>query len=420
MTAPTDPAVSGAEVDLTGPEVLRDPHGFFGRLREETPIARGHFRQTGFMWLVTRYGDVRTVLNDPRFVHNSRSVPGMTANVRAQRLQAIGVAAELLPYVSESLQDIDAPDHTRLRKLASRAFTVRRVNALRPRVEALTAELLDALPEKAGGGVVDLVEGFAYPLPITVICELVGIPPADRERWRTWTRTILTKPPQESNASFKETISYLHELIGERRRTPTGDLLSELIRTRDEGGDRLGDSELIGLVMSLVFAGHDSTTHLIANAVATLLTHPDQLALLRADPALALPTVHETQRWCGPVLYTRPRYVMEDLTLCGVRIARGESVLPLFASANNDPRRFEDPDRFDITRETPGRGEAHVGFGFGGHYCLGAALARQEVEVAIGALLQRHPGLALGVPEDELPWTTLSNMRRLEKLPILL
>ncbi|GGV43992.1 cytochrome P450 [Actinomadura cremea] len=420
MTAPTDPAVSGAEVDLTGPEVLRDPYGFFGRLREETPIARGHFMNTGSLWIVTRYDDVRMVLNDPRFVNNSLSVPGITTNIKVQRLQALGVAEELLPYVSETILDVDPPDHTRLRKLASRALTVRRVNALRPRVEALTAELLDALPEKAGGGVVDLVEGFAYPLPITVICELVGIPPADRGRWRTWTRAIVTMAPEKSNPAFKEAVAYVRELIALRRASLTGDLLSELIRTRDEDGDRLGDSELIGLVMSLVFAGHDSTTHLIANAVATLLTHPDQLALLRADPGLMNGLVHEAQRWCGPILYTRQRYVTEDLTLCGVRIARGDIVLPLFASANNDPRRFEDPDRFDITRETPGRGEAHVGFGFGGHYCLGAALARQEVEVAIGALLQRHPGLALGVPEDELPWTTLSNVRRLQRLPVTL
>jgi cytochrome P450 len=414
----TTPAGDGP--DLMAPELVANPYGGYGRLREQAPVLLGRYLDGSPLWFVTRFDDVRTVLSDPRFVNDAVSVPGVETDSRRDRtMEIMGVPADLAEYLSESILGSDPPDHTRLRKLVSRTFTVRRVTELRPRVEQIAAGLLDDLAA-AGRGPVDLVEGFAYPLPITVICELVGIPEADRPAWHGWGRALVTMDRERLPTALREMVDHIHALIGRRRARPTGDLLSGLIRTHDEDGDQLSDGEMVTLVLTLVLAGHETTAHLIGNSTVALLARPDQLALLRRDPALWPGAVNELMRWCGPVQLTRLRYAAEDLVLDGTPIRAGDAVQAVLVSANFDPREYTDPDVLDVTRRPSGRGDGHVGFGHGAHYCLGAALARQEGEVALRALFDRFPDLALAVDPAQLPWQPLPGSRRLAELPVTL
>jgi cytochrome P450 len=419
---PTTLAQSGTEdlPDLAAEELIVDPYGGYGRLRERAPVLRGRYLDGSPIWYVTRYADVRTVLNDPRFVNNPANAPGVEAVSRRDRLmEQFGIPPDLAGYLAETILVSDGATHTRLRKLVSRAFTVRRVAELRPAVERITKGLLDRLADTAPGPV-DLVERFAYPLPITVICDLVGIPERDRPAWHAWGQALVSMRPDRLGPAARAAVDYLNALIERRRAAPEDDLIDALIRVRDEDGDRLSDSEMVTLVLTLVLAGHETTAHLVSNATIALLEHPDQLDLLRADPSLWPTAVHELMRWCGPVLIASPRYATEDLELAGTRIPAGEPVLPVLVAANRDPRQYPEPEKFDITRQRADRGEGHVGFGHGIHYCLGAALARQEAEVALHELFDRFPRLALAVERSELAWAPVPGSRRLRELPVLL
>ncbi|PRY02660.1 cytochrome P450 family protein [Allonocardiopsis opalescens] len=416
MTTPADHAP--ATIDIMDSELLRDPYGGYSRLREQAPVMRISMMGGSPIWLVTRYDDVRAVLSGHGFANDAASVPGGTANLRADAMKSLGVDEDLLPYL-KSVLETDPPDHTRLRKLVSRAFTVRRVAQLRPRVEEIAERLIAGLPEHAEDGAVDLIEHFAYPLPITVICELVGVAEEDRPTWRDAAAEIMTLKPGAMSRSTRIFVDQSYSLIERRRAHPQDDLVSALVRVQDEDGDRLTDREMVTMILTLVVAGHETTAHLIGTGTYALLTHPDQFALLREDPSLAPRAVHELMRWTGPVLGTRVRYATEDVEIGGTLIRRGEAVMASLAAANRDPREFGEPDRFDITRE-PGRAETHVGFGHGLHYCLGAALARQEGEVAFTALLRHHPGLALAVPADEVEWVPVPGLRRAARLPVRL
>ncbi|WP_181781574.1 cytochrome P450 family protein [Pseudonocardia pini] len=398
---------------LTDPELLADPWNAFGRLREQAPVLRSRFGMGGDetpLWLVTRYADVKAVLADPRFVNDAARSPA-GRDTRAELMAAVGVTPDLAEYLTKSVLDFDGADHARLRKLVSRAFTVRRVGDLRPRVEEIAAGLLDGL-----SGEVDLVESYAYPLPITVICELVGIGEEDRANWHVWGRELVSADPTRIPGALRATVEHIRELVARRRVEPTEDLLSGMIRAQEEDGDRLSDFELVTMVLALVFAGHETTAHLVANSIAALLTHPDQLDRLQADPSLWPTAVHELMRLYGPVSQVRVRYATEAVEIGGVVIPAGATVQPILLSANGDPREFDDPERFDVTR-VPDRGEGHVGFGHGAHYCLGAALARQEGEVALRALFTRFPDLRLAVAPEELVWQPVPGSRRLAALP---
>ncbi|MFG1688623.1 cytochrome P450 [Nonomuraea sp. NPDC049269] len=401
-------------VNLTDPALMQDPFGGFARIREEGPMVRGSYPGGGPpMWLVTRYEDVRSVLSDTRFVNNPASVPGMEVdNIREQLMAARGIDQDVVPYLLDSILDVDNADHLRLRRLISREFTARRVIDLRPRMAEITESLLDLLDNET-----DLIENFAYPLPITVICELVGVPEQDRPAWREQGEALMTHTPGAVNAPWRGMIELSRDLIERRRANPGNDLLSALIRTHDEDGDRLSDRELITMIITLILAGHETTTHLIGNGTLALLTHPDQLDLVKKDPGLWSRAIPELMRWCGPVHGAQMRYAAEDVEIDGQTIKKGEGVIPVLVSANHDPRRFDDPERLDVTREQDSRREVHVGFGHGPHYCLGAALARNEVEIAFNALFRRFPGLALaGEPERQyVPWAW-----RLAKLPVRL
>ncbi len=280
--------------DMMAPELVADPYRGYGRLREEAPVLRASFMGVSPTWMVTRYEDVHAVLGDPRFVNNPVSVPGVQVpNPVDQVMKSYGLSEEDAHYMATNILSTDGADHARLRKLVARAFTVRRVGELRPRVEAITAALLDDI---AGSDPVDLTDRFCYPLPITVICELVGIPEADRPDWRNWGRDLVSMDPARMGPALRRMVLSVKALIETRRSTPVDDLVTALIRAHDEDGDRLSDPELITFVVTLVMAGHETTAHLIGNSVVALLANPDQLTLLRARPELWPTAVHELVR----------------------------------------------------------------------------------------------------------------------------
>ncbi|MFJ2555553.1 MULTISPECIES: cytochrome P450 [unclassified Streptomyces] len=421
MTTIPEPAFS-----LMGPEFQADPYTTTARLREAGPAVRGTFIDGEPCWMFLRDAEVRTILDDPRFVVNPASVPGgAVPDRRAEGMVAIGIDEEIArPYLAASMAELDAPGHPRLRKLASRAFTARRIAELRPRMEKVTQELLDALPGHAENGVVDLIEHFAHPLPLTVICDLIGVPEEDRPLWLEWSHAAMwhVRPGAMTlPEAMRAMVTQIRDLIARRRAEPADDLIDALIRVQDEDGDRLSDTELVMLLLDLGVAGHETTSYLIGTGTAALLTHPDQLSLLRSDLSLLPKAIHELMRWCTPVMLTRPRHATVDLDLGGVPIAAGERVMAILIGANRDPRRFPDADRLDITRTYEFRGEQHVGFSHGPHYCLGAGLAKEEGEIAFGALLRKYPGLTLAVDESAFTWQQPHpGMRRLAELPVRL
>jgi cytochrome P450 len=400
---------------MLDPALIADPYGGYGALREEAPLLRGLGPDGSTpLWFVTRQDEVRTVLGDPRFVNDPASVRAEVHvdDSRRRMMDQFGLTEELAGYLTGTILDHDGADHTRLRKLVSRAFTVRRVGELRPRVEAIAADLLDRLPERF-----DLMRTYSYPLPITVICELVGVPEADRVAWREWSAELFSFRRENFPAAIRGMADSVKGLIADRRAAPADDLVTGLIHAQEADGDQLTDAEMISMVFVLVLAGHETTANLIGNGVQALLTHPDQLELLRADRDLWPTAVHELMRWTGPILGTRIRFAQEDVELGGELITAGQAVEAVLVSANRDPRVYADPDRLDVTRRpVGGHGEGHVGFGFGAHYCLGAALARQEGEIALRALFERFPDLALDSAEPD--WETVPNMRRLATLPL--
>ena len=363
------------------PEFVADPYPTYRRLRTDDPV---HQNPLGF-WVLTRYEDVMATLRDARAVKEP-----IAAFVAAR----FGAA---VPAIGFSMLDRDPPDHTRLRGLVSKAFTPKMVERLRSEVQAIVDGLLDAVE---GAGTMDLIEQFAYPLPVTVICQMLGVPVKDRERFKQWGLDIargldaIMLPPdsevaRRSVASRQALTAYFRELIAERRATPRADVLSDLIAA-EEAGDRLSEAELLATCMLLLIAGHETTVNLIGNGTLALLRHPDQLRLLRERPGLIGTAVEELLRFDGPVQRTA-RIPSEDITIDGRTIPKGELVMPFIGAADRDPAQFPEPDRLDITR-TDNR---HVAFGLGIHFCLGAPLARVEGQIAINTLLRRMPRLAL-------------------------
>ena len=381
----------------------QDPLGFFARLRESRPVAPVRMPGYGRAWIVTRYADVRTVLTDPRLAKDVHRWPG---GGRSRPSEATGVCAHML--------HADPPDHTRLRRLVQKVFTPRRA-ALRPRAEEIAADLLDEMAA-ARGDVIDLLDAYARPLPIAVLCELLGIPVADRA-WIAVTVAAYDERAEHQRVE-RELAAYFTELIAAKRAKPGDDLVSALVVAGDNAGaaDGLTGNELLSTVFLLVMAGFDTTVNLIASSTLALLTHPGEKTRLRQDPSLLPAAVEELLRFTNPVNHANDRFTIEDVPVGDVVIPAGEWVLPATSSANRDPAQFPDPDRLDLGRDTSG----HVAFGHGVHYCLGAPLARMEAEVALGALLARFPEISLAVPPSELRWRPVSLMNGLESLPVRL
>ena len=381
------------------PAFRADPHPYLKRLREvdpvnETPVG---------IWRLCRYEDcVRLLTQVPTGVRmTDGTFPG-------ESLIPSGGPAEFM------LQQ-DPPNHTRLRKLVSKAFTPRAIERLRARAQEVADELID---RAAARGEMDVIADLALPVPSTVICEMMGVPVADRDRFTEWTAqathllAVMLAPPDVIDrglAAAFELRSYFEALIAERRRTLSDDILSDLIRA-EEAGDRLSPTELLSQSVGLLIAGFETTIGLIGNGVLTLLRHPEQLARLQAEPGLIASAVEECLRFDGPIALT-PRFLHADAEFGGKRIPKDTQVWAMLYAANRDPAHFSDPDRFDITRAD----NSHLAFGGGTHFCLGAHLARMEAQVAIGTLVRRVRGLELAT--DELVWGR-SLFRVLDRLPI--
>ncbi|WP_079063946.1 cytochrome P450 family protein [Streptomyces sp. NRRL F-4489] len=404
--APSGDPGSGASlpvVDLGsyGPDFVADPYPYYAALRARGPVHRVRTPFGQEAWLIVGHEAVRTALADPRLGKDWSSA-------HLER-----VVDDRAPLFTNML-DVDPPHHTRLRKLVAKEFTPRRVEALRPRVQHLTDGLLDAMLA-APDGRADLVEALAFPLPMTVICELLGVPSMDRDAFRAWSRELVSPTgPEEVRAAVVAMSEYLAGLIETQRREPADGLLSALIRTSDEDGDQLSREELIGTAFLLLVAGHETTVGLISNGVRALLEHPDQLAALRADGGLLENAVEEMLRYDGPVETATWRCAAAPVELGGTVIPQGAPVLISLASASRDPQRFAAADDFDLTRDARG----HVAFGHGIHFCLGAPLARLEGRIALRSLLDRCPGLALDTTAGALTWRSGLLMRGPERLPV--
>jgi cytochrome P450 len=368
----------------------------------ERPLTKVRLPYGGEAWLATRYADVKTVLGDRRFSRAAaagRDVPRVTRAVEA----------------GNRILTMDPPEHTRVRRLVAKAFTASRVKDLRPRTQRIADDLLERMA--AHGAPANLVELFAMPLPITVICELLGVPIEDRVQFREWTDmslaiTALTQ--EEIDFGKRQLIGYIGELIAIRRETPTDDLLTALVRARDDE-DRLTEEEMVELGVALLVAGHETTANQISNFVYTLLTHPDQLTVLRRDPEVVPSAVEELLRYTplgGSGGFAR--IATEDIEIGGVLVRAGEAVFAEVATANRDPAVFQHAEELDLTRQS----NPHVGFGHGVHHCLGAQLARMELQVALSSLLGRFPDLALAVHPDEVPWRRGRRVRGPYALPV--
>ncbi|MFE5677457.1 cytochrome P450 [Streptomyces erythrochromogenes] len=375
------------------PAFLADPFPLYRELREEGPVRRVVAAGGLDVWLVTRYEDGLAALSDSRLSSDVRDASD-------PRLLAQLPGTERESMLSNMLRS-DPPDHTRLRRLVSKAFTARRVAEMRPRIQAVTDRLLDTI---APAGRADLVADFALPLPVTVIGELLGVPADDRLDFQRWTDRMIMRgaePPDPAvvNEAWQHMRAYVTGLIRDKRADPGDDLLSGLITARDEE-QRLSEDELIAMVFLLLAAGYITTVNLISGGIAMLLAHPGQLDLLRSEPELLGSAIEEFLRYDGPVSPGIARFAREDVEIAGTAVPRGATVLIASAIADRDPARFPDPDRLDITRQD----NAHLAFGHGVHYCLGAPLARLEGHIAIGTALRRLPGLALAVEPDGIRW----------------
>ena len=385
------------------PEFLANPYPTYHRLRQEDPV---HHSPLDF-WVLTRYEDVVAVLRDPRFIKQP-----LVALVAAR----FGVTVP--PGIGLSMLDRDPPDHTRLRSLVSKAFTPRVVEGLRPRIQ----QIVDALIARAEAmGSMDLIEEFAYPIPVNVICEMLGVPVEDHERFKGWSLDIArgldsiwlppeSDIPRRSGAARHAIADYFRGLIAERRTSPRGDLLSALIAA-EEAGDTLSEDELIATCILLLIAGHETTVNLIGNGTLALLRHPGELRRLRETPGLITSAVEELLRYDGPVQRTA-RIPSTDVTIGGRTIGKGEMVMPFIGAADRDPSQFSDPDRLDLAR-TDNR---HIAFGWGIHFCLGAPLARLEGQIAIDALVRRLPKLEIATDEPE--YRQSLTLRGLKALPV--
>lgn len=388
--------------DLTHPRFKADPYPFYARLREEAPAYRTRWIFRLPVWLVTRYDDVLAVLTDERLSKAYVSdIPLVPRPIRA---------------LTRNLLNVDPPDHTRLRRLVSQAFTPRRINGLRSRIQNLCGELLN---DAASKGRLDLVSDFALPIPLTVIADLLGIPVEDRRVFASWSGRVAAGDTGRLSDALVAWVSlwrfgrYLRRLVALRRREPREDLVTALIEAEEEG-DRLDEDELVSMLGLLLVAGYETTANLIASGALALIQHPLQRDLLRNKPELAESAIEELLRYTSPADFATPRKALEGFMVGDTLIPRGSFVLPALGSANRDGAQFRDPETLDITRE-PNR---HLAFGMGARYCLGAALARLEGQIALTGLFRRFPNLKLRCPVASLRWRQGLQLRGLVELPV--
>ncbi|MCX5247559.1 cytochrome P450 [Streptomyces sp. NBC_00201] len=384
------------ELAPEGHDLATDPYPVYAALRAKGPVHRVLVPDSGECWLVVTRDAARAALSDPRLRNDIRH----SSSWRTDGGYALG----------RNMLQSDPPDHTRLRRLVADHFTPGRIAALRPGIEAATAELLAALPRQ---GTADLVSGYALPLPVTVICDLLGVPAADRPDFHLWSNElVLPTSPGAATAAATDLAGYLTELTARKASAPDGTLMSDL--ASDASG--LTAEELLGMAFLLLVAGYETTVNLISATVHALLADPAQLALLQADLSLVPAAVEESLRYNSPVHSATFRFAAEPLDLAGTRIAAGDAVQVSLAAASRDPHHFPDPDRFDLTR----RPQGHLGFGHGLHHCLGAPLARAEAAIAVRMLVRQRPAMAFAIEPTQLTWRTGTLLRGLTELPVTL
>ncbi|MGY1711891.1 cytochrome P450 [Geodermatophilus sp. SYSU D00758] len=397
---------SAPPLDLTDPAVVADPYPAFTRAREQAPV---QWHEGLGLWLAFTHAGSNAVLRDRRLGRIWRD------RTPAERFGQFNLIHR------NALLEMEPPDHTRLRRLVSAAFARGHVERLRPWVEDLARELVDGLVERSGGGEpVDVLSGMAEQLPVAVIAELLGVPEADRPLLRPWSNAIVkmyeygrtTAVEDAAERAAAEFVAYLRELAAERRGAPGDDLVSHLVTVRDAEGDRLTEDELVTTCILLLNAGHEATVNVSGNGLLALLEHPDQLARLRAEPALLPTAVEELMRYDSP-LQLFERTATADVELAGVTVREGQKVAALLGAANRDPAVFADPDALDVGRAD----NPHISFGAGVHFCIGAPLARVELQASFGALLERTTRLELAAPPRRRPEFVI---RGLAELPVVL
>lgn len=396
--------------DLYSSTFKANSYETFAQMRQDHPV----WQQPGLdgktlIWFVTGYDEAEMILrDDKRFTRDFRAI--MPPERLAQLPQD-----PIFRLVDNHLLNKDGADHRRLRGLVSKAFTPRMIGQMRPRIQAIADELLDQIADQ---GTADLIETYAFPLPIIVIAELLGIPAEDRDKFRTWSDAVmmpaLTPEAQaETLVNLQAFVAYLRQLFEQRRQEPQPDLVSALLQA-EEAGDRLSEEELFSMVILLIIAGHETTVSLLGNATLALLQHPEQMAQLRDNPDLMATAVEEFLRYDGPVERAMNRWATEEVAINGRILQPGDPIIVLIGGANRDPAHFDDPDRLDLERN-PTR---HLAFGRGSHYCLGAPLARLEAEIALNTLLRRLPNLRLAVAPEELNWRLIPLFHSLGALPV--
>ena len=396
------------QVNILGLEFKANPFPLLARLRAEQPVCRVTLPDKTPVWLVTRYEDVKTLLTDERFAKSRYNA------LTPEQLRKQPWVPPMFRPLERTMIDLDPPDHTRLRQLVHQAFTPRLIERMRERVQTLANELLDAVSRK---GEMDLIRDYALPLPMTIITEILGVPIQDRDKFHRWSKVIVSV--NQFNADWRvfpaiwKFIRYLRRFFKVRRDDLRDDLVSALIQG-EEVGDRLSEDELLAMVFLLLVAGHETTVNLIGSGMLELLQHPDQMERLRRDPSLIKSAVEELLRYTAPVFMSTERYAREEVTIHGVTIPRGEMALGVIGSANRDETVFDNPDTLDVAREP----NKHLSFGHGIHYCLGAALARLEAQIAINTLLERMPDLRLKGSPESLRWRRSLILRGLEALPV--
>jgi len=405
--------VPDADPITENPDFYQHTHRLMARLRAQSPAHRVRFGPDDEGWLVTRYADVKVASAAPEVGRDLTTRQPEGERAGAQPAAGDDDRGHEFDWLYRHVLYLDPPDHTRLRKVAHKGFTPGAIARLRPRIEQLTNGLLDRL---TGPGPVDLMQGLAVPLPLTVICELLGVPERDRPDFTLWSHALNgeTDDTAEVIGVQRAVADYLGELADRKRAAPGDDLLSRLVQAEADGS--LSREELISMSVLMLIAGHDTTASLIGNGLLELLSAPGQLALLRSDPALLPNAVEEMLRYAGAVNVSSARFTREPVELGGVRVPAGELLYVSILSANRDASQFENPDVFDITRETGG----HLGFGHGIHYCLGAPLARVETEIVFRALLGRYPGLRLAADPAAIAYRKSTLMHAPAELPVYL
>jgi cytochrome P450 PksS len=396
-------------MNLASGDFKANPFPFYSRLRADSPVFKTTLPTGESAWLITRYDDVAFVLKDERFVKNAANAMSPAEWSRLPWFR------RWFKLFRQNMLNQDPPVHQRLRSLVNKSFTPTFVEQLRGRIQQLTSNLLDEMEHKTE---IDLIRDFALPLPIMVIAEMLGIDMQSHDRFHRWSDDVVaaarsTWALMRSVPSALLLVRYIRKIVRKRRDNQQSDLVSILIQAEDETG-KLSDQELVSMIFLLLIAGHETTANLIGNGMLALFEHPNQLSKLRNEPLLIGSAIEEMLRFTSPVDMATERYAREEVTIAGVTIKRTDMVVPAIVSANRDERQFPDPDVFDISR-SPNK---HLAFGAGAHFCVGAALARLEAQIAFNSLLERFPNLRPANAISNRRWRNGLLIRGLESLPL--